>query len=353
TYYQIIYTPEEVGLTPGAPKWITGFSLRPVNTGSSYTIDPRVYMTQTSSSSSPNTNSTSYYKYNQLQRVFDSKATVRIYPGEPTYAYNSSTKWWDFPFESYFYWDGQSNLVFGFYSGQSNSSSYSHPSFYFHTSPSENYKTIGMYGAGNYTYAGPNCMPWLESFAYYSTSYSTNGAGLSYAPDLRVRVLECSDWCPAVTSISAVPDSITKTSAFVTWTENGTATAWEVQYGLYGTTNYTTIYTTDTNVKLEGLYTGMSYQVNVRAICYAGDTSNVATGYFTTLCQDTMDLPYSEDFNGSYGTSLLEHCWDDGTLSGQNDKPTITSDAITFPACTTAAYAISPAFRTNSIGGMY
>ena len=154
-----------------------------------------------------------------------------------------------------------------------------------------------------------------------SPGFNKTGSYIIKFQDVRFRVYDCAN---SVLKLRiADPDSITKTSAFVTWTENGTATAWEVQYGLYGTTNYTTIYTTDTNVKLEGLYTGMSYQVNVRAVCYAGDTSNVATGYFTTLCQDTMDLPYSEDFNGSYGTSP-SNIVDDGTLSGQNDKPTIT-----------------------------
>ncbi len=51
SYYQIVYTPEELGLTTGEPRWITGVSMRPYYTSSNYRVDPRIYMAQTTLSS--------------------------------------------------------------------------------------------------------------------------------------------------------------------------------------------------------------------------------------------------------------------------------------------------------------
>jgi hypothetical protein len=357
SYSQSLYEPEELGLIRGEPKWIEGISLRVPNDriNSSYYVEPDIFFGQVSSSITGFSNAytkSSYLPYSQLTQVLNSKTIY--YPSQntsnpesyPYYENVSSKYWWNFKLDKPYYWDGESNIVIGFYNGISNTT-YSHY-FYCHTPRvSHSYKTISIQYSDNNiggVYVHPKSPGFINSHYNYTNS--------SQVPDVRFRVYDCTNSCPVVTNIIADPDSITKTSAYLTWSENGSATQWKVQYALHGTNNYSTVYTTVTNVKLEGLYTGVTYQVKVRAICYPGDTSNVATGYFTTLCQDTMDLPYSEDFNGSYSTKLIEHCWDDGTLSGQIDKPSISSDAIAFPTCT-EAYAISPAFRTNAIGEMY
>jgi len=86
--------------------------------------------------------------------------------------------------------------------------------------------------------------------------------------------VESTPTCPAPTNI--VASNATSTSVTLNWTENGSATLWEVQYGPSGFTlgtgttvpNITTKPTTLTN--LSG---GVAYMVYVRSICGPNDTS--------------------------------------------------------------------------------
>lgn len=75
--------------------------------------------------------------------------------------------------------------------------------------------------------------------------------------------------CVMPTDISI--DNITTTAADISWTENGTATEWEIEYGEFGFTPGEGITITDNDGTLgetiSGLISGMEYDVYVRSLC--------------------------------------------------------------------------------------
>ena len=125
--------------------------------------------------------------------------------------------------------------------------------------------------------------------------------------------------CLLPTALSA--SSITSSGASLNWTENNSATQWQISY-------------TSSNVPpdlgnkvlansrpftLGGLGAGTTYNYYVRSICAAGDTSawSVA-GSFQTLCGNYLPAPNSYDFEGeSLGVtgSNFKNCWTSSTTS--------------------------------------
>ncbi|WP_300660066.1 T9SS type A sorting domain-containing protein [Fluviicola sp.] len=79
--------------------------------------------------------------------------------------------------------------------------------------------------------------------------------------------------CPQPLSITV--QSATNSNANVTWTSAGSETSWQLQYGPQGFAlgSGTTVLTTTNPGTISGLTTHSFYQVYVRAICGAGDTS--------------------------------------------------------------------------------
>ena len=83
-------------------------------------------------------------------------------------------------------------------------------------------------------------------------------------------------------------DNITSNSAELSWIENGTATEWEIEYGINGFVQGSgNIETTNTNENyfLNGLLSGTSYSYYVRSNCDSDKNSDwVGPLTFTTLC---------------------------------------------------------------------
>ena len=83
----------------------------------------------------------------------------------------------------------------------------------------------------------------------------------------------CPSTCIAPSALEA--SNITPTSADLAWTNFGTATQWEVEYGTTGFTpgNGTTITTTDNPFNITSLTQGTTYDFYVRAVCDVMDAS--------------------------------------------------------------------------------
>ena len=114
--------------------------------------------------------------------------------------------------------------------------------------------------------------------------------------------LEACPSCPKPTYLSA--SNITAHSADVSWTENGSATTWNIEYGPAGFTQGqgTTVAVTNNPYTLTGLTSATNYDFYVQADCGGGDTSMWEGPYtFTTLCDP--QLPYSQDFDAD------DNCW--------------------------------------------
>jgi hypothetical protein len=114
--------------------------------------------------------------------------------------------------------------------------------------------------------------------------------------------------CPKPTALAVA--ELTTTSADFYWMENGTATSWQVEFGVSGYTAGTapkTVYSMD-SITLSGLSSNTVYDAYVRAICSSSDSSAwVGPISFTTLCAP-YTAPYFDDFE-SAATSSTPACW--------------------------------------------
>jgi hypothetical protein len=118
--------------------------------------------------------------------------------------------------------------------------------------------------------------------------------------------------CPTPSAL--VTSNPSTTSIDLGWTENGTATEWQIEYGPVGFTQGLGTFlsvTTNPPFTIPLLTPNNSYDFYVRSICSVGDTSTWSSNIQgTTLCLPST-LPFTEDF-----TSLsFPMCWSQ-TYSG-------------------------------------
>ena len=105
--------------------------------------------------------------------------------------------------------------------------------------------------------------------------------------------------CPDPTGLAATLTPGNGTIATLNWVENGTATAWEVEYGTASDfSTATAVNATDTFLNLTGLTAEAVYYARVRAICGAGDTSN-----WSAVCNFTPTNAYSITINDGTATN--------------------------------------------------
>ena len=179
------------------------------------------------------------------------------------------------------------------------------------------------------TYASDNAA-WVErtvdlssysgvvSFAFKADHNGMTGSQF-YADVLIDDVsIEETPTCFAVSALTATATS--GTTADVSWTDPNGASEWEVSYGASGFAagSGTESFVSSATASLSGLASETDYDVYVRAICSAGDTSawsSVAS--FTTPCAAIVPA-YSTDFS----TFLPGSCWDEATSGTPATGPT-------------------------------
>ncbi len=141
------------------------------------------------------------------------------------------------------------------------------------------------------------------------------------ANDTLVSISSCPA-CPTPVSLNATNISIT--SADLSWIESGSATTWNIEYGLAGFTqgSGTTIYhTTNNPYNLTGLNATTNYDFYVQAVCSSSDSSTWAGPYtFITEC-NAVSAPYTEHFE----SGSLPGCWNTYSSSGELWKFTATT----------------------------
>ncbi|MBQ9474143.1 MAG: fibronectin type III domain-containing protein [Bacteroidales bacterium] len=126
-------------------------------------------------------------------------------------------------------------------------------------------------------------------------------------------------------------------SFILTWTERGTATLWEVEYGSRGFARGTGTrrIVNTTSCQITGLNASTAYDVYVRSICGAGDTSNYNNRTVTTACAPIPHsaLPYVEPFDSYPARPLtrIDPCWHTGT-SYPSGFPTRVTTTATIPS---------------------
>ena len=140
--------------------------------------------------------------------------------------------------------------------------------------------------------------------------------------------------CPKVASITV--EDVTASSASVDWLPNGTETQWEVCLKSGDNTVKTQVVTAHPHSYAD-LQSNTAYTVQIRAICGVGDTSEVRTASFKTLCS-TASMPFFEDFNSL--TSGIPDCWD-------NTEGTTTTESYRWNYYATG-YESTPCVMFNS-----
>ncbi|PKR80240.1 hypothetical protein CW751_11305 [Brumimicrobium salinarum] len=104
-------------------------------------------------------------------------------------------------------------------------------------------------------------------------------------------VVETSPSCPEPTDLSI--QNIDATTVDLAWTENGSATTWNVEYGPAGFTPGTGTSVTTNPYSISGLTPETDYDFYVQADCGSGDVSTLSGPYsFTTLptCPTPFDI---------------------------------------------------------------
>ena len=191
-------------------------------------------------------------------------------------------------------------------------------------------------------------------FAIYAFEGTTSGGDYKFFIDnFQVRTPPA---CPIPSSLTA--SSVMATSASLDWTENGTATSWQVEYGPDGFTPgmgvgaATAVVTGSKPYSASSLTAETTYDFYVRAICGAGDTSAWSVeGTFTTPC-NPVTLPWTENFDAmsSVGNGVIPDCmfesgdWTTLSATGtQNRHPNSGSNYI-YTAWTADDWLITPSF---------
>lgn len=148
-------------------------------------------------------------------------------------------------------------------------------------------------------------------------------AGGSYAQSAYIDNIKVSlpSSCADPSDVNAAAASAT--SATVSWTENGSATTWNLQYS---TDNFATSTSvngiTENPYTLTGLTANTTYRVSVQADCGGDKSDYIASAAFPTPCEPTTGIGWSANFAGaSTGSSAgLPDCW---VINSTNSYPYI------------------------------
>ena len=130
--------------------------------------------------------------------------------------------------------------------------------------------------------------------------------------------------------------NITTNSAHLSWSENGSATEWTVEYGpkqfTPGTGTSVTVFSTP-SVNINNLQDNATYDFYVTANCSNTNQSESVRGRFTTLLAP-VPLPYSTDFsdtadrNWRFYNGKCVNRWTIGNISDSTSAMYITCDSI-------------------------
>ncbi|MDD3875021.1 MAG: fibronectin type III domain-containing protein [Bacteroidales bacterium] len=110
--------------------------------------------------------------------------------------------------------------------------------------------------------------------------------------------------------INILISGITNNSASFTWEETGTASLWEVEYGVRPLTlgTGTVLQATSNHLTINNFNANTTYDFYVRALCDSVKISNWSdASAFTTLC-NPVSVPVSENFENLNQFSMPE-CW--------------------------------------------
>ena len=188
-----------------------------------------------------------------------------------------------------------------------------------------------------------------DEYIYLAHDLNTTAANFDY---IRIDEFRYEEIPSCIRPSNLLTSNVTQTSIDLDWTENNTATTWEVSYGAPGfvTGSGTQVITTVKPYSLTGLTPSSSYEYYVRSICAAGDTSFWEGGLFMRTANG---IPYTEDWEGllpGLVSANLPNGWT--TTRGANPRWEL-EDATGANENSTATGPFFDATTPTVIGGMY
>ncbi|MDC6470699.1 fibronectin type III domain-containing protein, partial [Flavobacteriales bacterium] len=179
------------------------------------------------------------------------------------------------------------------------------------------------YGPAGFPQGSPN-IPNVYTSVVTTNTYTITGLLDGFNYDFYVQAScgagDSSDWigpvsfttipfCQQPTSLSA--DSITSSSAKLSWIAGGTEIEWNIEYGVTGFpqgTGFGVVVPFINNYNLNGLSDATTYDYYVQAVCGVSDSSLFSGPYTFTTCKDadttTVSSCVSYSWNGNvYNTS--------------------------------------------------
>ena len=162
---------------------------------------------------------------------------------------------------------------------------------------------------------------------YIAFRIPENIANYMYIDDIDIHVLPT---CAHVRNIHTT--SMGSSAVNITWTPGGTEQEWVVVYGSAGTivdpeyelATATTVYTP--SISLNNLNGGCTYDVYVKAVCNASDSSMWMQYSFRTDCGYISHFPYTENFETfTSGTGGAINCWTRNGLYNASTYPYVNT----------------------------
>ena len=141
-------------------------------------------------------------------------------------------------------------------------------------------------GSDAWVNVGVDLSAYVGSTIYIAFTQYDTVTGQLYAGDMSIDEMTVTTCVACAAPSGLIASNVSADAADLAWTENGSATEWQVSYGAAGFTagagTEFTVATTTSN--LSALSSETAYDVYVRAICGPGDSSAwTSVASFTTL----------------------------------------------------------------------
>lgn len=148
----------------------------------------------------------------------------------------------------------------------------------------------------DYEVSFDTCMGFGKYITFVSTTVGSAYYNYAYLDSVSVELIP---ECPRPNSI--VASNITANNADIAWNDRAGALLWQVEYTPhgFGVGSGTRITTATNPVSLTGLQPSTSYDVYIRSVCGAGDTSQWSVPYLFNTLQNPATVPYFYDFETS------------------------------------------------------
>ncbi|MCX7954305.1 MAG: fibronectin type III domain-containing protein [Bacteroidales bacterium] len=212
--------------------------------------------------------------------TFDNSGFTTVYTSP---SFMPTTGWNTHTFNTPFTWNGTSNILIDI-------------CFSMVSNYTQNASTY-------YTSTPTSMTVYYASDTYTACGTTSSGIPLNSRPNIRITGQAASCTPPSNINIT----QLTSSSITFNWSSN--APQFQIEYGPQGFTqgNGTLINNvTDSTYTITGLNPTTTYDIYIRSICNAGDTSSWALITITTQCLEISTFPWLENFNGG---TFPPSCW--------------------------------------------